>query len=278
MVITPQQIIQAINQSEFTLHYQPISNLANGEITGLEALVRWHSPLHGKVDPADLIEIIESSATLIARFHRWLLIKCFRQMVEWQKQGICYRIFLNFSVRYLERPDCFDLVRSLLEQYQINPNSLGIEVTESQPILDLAAIQFSLNQFEQLGMEIALDDFCTANCALAYLTDLPHNTIKIDRKFIQALTAANAEYRYRNTIIVESLIEMAFKLGKKVIAEGVESHKQLEAVTFLGCDAYQGYLICPPLPVEVLTEILLKDRNYHAKSDFFLTNLPAIAV
>lgn len=276
MRLTAQQVTQAINQAEFTLHYQPISSRSTGEIIALEALVRWQSPLHGQVPPIKLIKIIEDSPTLNARFHRWLLTKCFSQIIEWQKQGIFYPVFLNFSVRYLERPDCFDVVRSLLTQYHINPKAIGIEVTESQPVVDLAAVQFSLTRLQQLGIDISLDDFCTAHCTLEYLTDLPHNTIKIDRKFVQNLTHPEDQYRYRNTIIVESILEIAFKLGKKVIAEGVESHKQLEAVTFMGCDAYQGYLLCPPLPVEILTGILLKNLNYQTKANFFPTDVQLV--
>jgi len=260
--ITAQHIEEAIDNGEMVLHYQPLSNLTSGEITGLEALVRWHSPKLGQVDTAHFIKILEhSDISLIAKFHRWVTITAFEQILTWQEVGISLTVYLNFSARYLQERDCLNLIKSLVQDYKISTSWFGIEVTESHSIQDMKAIQFVLNKLTDMGIKISLDDFCTSYCSLEYLSDLPTHAIKIDRRFTQGLTSDDFQRQSCINIIVESIIEMAFKLGIEVVAEGVETLKQLEKVTFLGCDSYQGYLLCPPVPVDVITQMLFSNRT-----------------
>ena len=260
--ITAQHIEEAIDNGEMVLHYQPLSNLTSGEITGLEALVRWHSPKLGQIDTAHFIKILEhSDISLIAKFHRWVTISAFEQILTWQEVGISLTVYLNFSARYLQERDCLNLIKSLVQDYKISTSWFGIEVTESHSIQDMQAIQFVLNKLTDMGIKISLDDFCTSYCSLEYLSDLPTHAIKIDRRFTQGLTSDDFQRQSCINIIVESIIEMAFKLGIEVVAEGVETLKQLEKVTFLGCDSYQGYLLCPPVPVDVITQMLFSNRT-----------------
>lgn len=267
--ITAQHIEEAIDNGEMVLHYQPLSNLTSGEITGLEALVRWHSPKLGQIDTAHFIKILEySDISLIAKFHRWLTITAFKQILTWQEVGICIPVNLNFSARYLQERDCLNLIKFLVQDYKISTSYFGIEVTESHSIQDMQAIQFVLNNLHSMDIKISLDDFCTSYCSLEYLSDLPAHTIKIDRRFIQGLTCDNFQRQNSFNIIVESIVEMAFKLGKEVVAEGVETLKQLEMVTFLGCDSYQGYLFCPPAPVDVITQMISRERTHRDSHTF----------
>ncbi|AFY73805.1 EAL domain-containing protein [Synechococcus sp. PCC 7502] len=260
--ITAQNIEEAIDNGEMLLHYQPQSNLTSGEITGLEALVRWHSKTLGHVDTAHFINILEhSDINLIAKFHRWLTITAFEQILTWQQVGISLPVYLNFSTRYLQERDCLNLIKSLIHDYQISPSAFGIEVTESYSIKDMDGIKFVLSELHNMEIRIALDDFCTSYCSLEYLSDLPADIIKIDKRFIQGLTSDNFQRQNSIQIIVESTVEMAFRLGIEVVAEGVETLKQLEAVTFLGCDTYQGYLLCPPVPVALITQMIISERT-----------------
>jgi EAL domain-containing protein (putative c-di-GMP-specific phosphodiesterase class I) len=260
--ITPQLIEEAIDNGEMVLHFQPQSNLISGEINGLEALVRWHSKTLGSIDTAYFINILENSdISLIAKFHRWATITAFEQILTWQKLGILIPVYLNFSTRYLQERDCLNLLKSLIQDYQIKPSWFGVEVTESFAIKDMEGIQFVLNNLHSMGVKIALDDFCTSYCSLEYLSELPADIIKIDKRFIQGLIGDSYKRQSSINIIVESIVEMAFKMDIEVVAEGVETLKQLEAVTFLGCDAYQGYLLCPPIPVDLVTKMILNERS-----------------
>jgi len=260
--VTVQQIEAAIDNGEMVLHYQPQSSLSSGEISGLEALVRWQSETLDQVDTSYFINILEhSDIRLIAKFHRWLTITAFKQILTWQQLGISLPVYLNFSARYLQEPECVNLIEELIQTYQISPAWFGIEVTESFAISDMSGIQFVLNHLHCIGVTIALDDFCTSYSCLEYLTELPSHAIKIDKKFIQDLTSEHSERKHSINIILESIVDLAFKLGKKVIAEGVETLPQLEAVTFLGCDAYQGYLLCHAVPVDLITQMILSERN-----------------
>ncbi len=260
--ITAQHIDEAIDNGEMVLHYQPISNLTSGEITGLEALVRWHSKKLGQIDTAHFIKVLEhSDISLIAKFHRWLTITAFEQILTWQQIGISVPVYLNFSSRYLQEQDSLNLIKSLVQDYKISTSWFGIEVTETHSIHDMQGIQFVLNKLSNMGIKISLDDFCTSYCSLEYLSDLPAHAIKIDRRFVQGLTSDDFQRQNSINIIVESIIEMVFKLGIEVVAEGVETLKQLEIVTYLGCDSYQGYLLSPPAPVDVITQMLFSKRT-----------------
>jgi EAL domain-containing protein (putative c-di-GMP-specific phosphodiesterase class I) len=265
--ISSEQIQEAIESGEMELHYQPQSNLVSGGISGVEALVRWNSKTLGSVSTVHFINILESSEIgLIAKFHEWLIRTAFRQIVAWRKIGISVPIDLNFSTRYLQERECLTIVEQLLQEYDLPPSCFGIEVTESFSISHLKEIQFVLESLNKIGIGIALDDFCTSYCSLEYLSELPVTKIKIDKKFIHQLDNKSLQRQNAINIILESVVEMAFNLGITVVAEGVETFKQLEAVTLIGCDSYQGYLFCPPIPADLATETIFKELNWQANS------------
>ncbi len=163
------KIEEAINNGEMALHFQPQSNLISGEINGLETLVRWYSKTLGSIDTAYFIKILENSdISLIAKFHRWVTITAFEQILAWQKVGISIPVYLNFSTRYLQERDCLNLLKSLIQDYQIEPSWFGIEVTETFLIKDMNGIQFVLNNLHSMGIRIVRDDFSTSYCSLSF--------------------------------------------------------------------------------------------------------------
>jgi EAL domain-containing protein (putative c-di-GMP-specific phosphodiesterase class I) len=261
-------IEEAIDRNEFLLHYQLQSCIKTGEFIGMEALTRWQSKALGQVDTQQFIKVLEEShIDLIAKFHQWLLHSAFTQIVAWREVGISVRVFLNFSTRYLQERECLPLITDLLQAYNLPPSCLGIEVTESCSISNMTDIQYVLKGLKRKGIEIALDDFCTSYCSFEYLAELPANKIKIDKQFIQCLGKKPGDLQNSVSIILESIIDMALKLGIEVIAEGVETIHQLEQVTFLGCDAYQGYLYCPPVPAFYASAMVLNaQRGYKNNS------------
>jgi EAL domain-containing protein (putative c-di-GMP-specific phosphodiesterase class I) len=256
----------AIDRNEFVLHYQPQTSVITGKVVGMEALARWQTKTLGYVDTVQFIQVLEDSGIdLIAKFHRWVIRAAFIQIVEWRAIGISVPVFLNFSTRYLQERECLTFIKALLQEYNLPTSCFGIEVTESCSITNMPDIQFVLQNLYEMGVEIALDDFCTSYCSLAYLTELPATKIKIDKQFIQNLDSKNStskSYQGQNsvTVIIESIIDLALKLGIEVIAEGVETMKQLEQVTYLGCDVYQGYLFYPPVPACYISGIVLKEN------------------
>jgi EAL domain-containing protein (putative c-di-GMP-specific phosphodiesterase class I) len=262
VTLDAESIEQALKNQEFTLHYQPQSDLCSGRIVRVEALARWNSNTLGDIDTGLFINILENSTNeLIAMFHEWVIRTAFSQILAWREMGINTPIDLNFSTRYLQERECLSLIKNLLQEYDLPPSCFGIEVTESCSITNMAGIQFVLQNLHQMGVEIALDDFCTSYCSLDYLSELPATKIKIDRRFIHRLDGDSLQAQISTCIILESVIDMAAKLGMLIVAEGIETLKQLEQVTLLGCDAYQGYFFCPPVPYDIATSIILGEKS-----------------
>jgi EAL domain-containing protein (putative c-di-GMP-specific phosphodiesterase class I) len=256
----------AIDRDELLLHYQPQTSVTTGKVVSMEALARWQTKTLGYVDTFQFIQVLEGSEIdLIAKFHRWVIRAAFIQIVEWRAIGISVPVFLNFSTRYLQERECLTFIQTMLQEYNLPTSCFGIEVTESCSITNMPDIQFVLQNLHEMGVEIALDDFCTSYCSLAYLTEFPVTKIKIDKQFIQNLDPKNSTpkpYQGNNpvAVVIESIIDLALKLGIEVIAEGVETMKQLEQVTYLGCDVYQGYLYYPPVPACYISGIVLKEN------------------
>jgi EAL domain-containing protein (putative c-di-GMP-specific phosphodiesterase class I) len=282
--INSELIEEAIDNGELLLHYQLQSSLQDNKIVGMEALTRWQSPTFGYVNTAQFIDILEhSEIELIAKFHKWMICTAFTQIVAWRAMGITVPIFLNFSTRYLQQQECLTLIQTMLQEYNLPASCFGVEVTESYSITNMADIKFVLQSLHRMGIQIVLDDFCTSYCTLEYLTELPASKIKIDKQFIQSLGDKSgdksSEYPNSILIILESVIDMAMKLGIEVIAEGVETVQQLEQVTYLGCDSYQGFLYYPPVPAHYASAMILNSQN-HKEYQFSSTSetiLQAIA-
>jgi diguanylate cyclase (GGDEF)-like protein len=242
-----------LERSELCLNYQPMVSLASGEITGLEALVRWDHPTRGQLDPADFIAVAEETG-LIAPIGRWVQETACRQMVEWHELQPDQRpldISVNLSARQVSHRDLCAQIAEILSRTGLDPGHLRLEITESVLVEESASARLSLEGLSELGVGLVLDDFGTGYSSLAYLNRFPLDALKIDRSFVEALGIEQ-----ERTAIVEAIVGMARALSLDVIAEGVENEAQLSELRRLGCDFAQGHLFSRPLSPEKVTDLL----------------------
>jgi diguanylate cyclase (GGDEF)-like protein len=246
---------RAIDDREFVLHYQPIVNVESGSISAFEALVRWQHPRRGLIFPDEFIGIAEESG-LIAPLGDVVLREACRQNKEWQDEGLkIVPIAVNFSAKQFQTGDPVGRVREVLEETNLSPDYLDIELTESAIMRDPAFATETLLQMRKLGLRIAIDDFGTGHSSLAYLKRFPITKLKIDKAFVQALLRDP-----KDAAICRAIISMAHNLQLKAVAEGVEEARQLEFLRRPGCDEVQGYLIARPQDA-VATERLLAGES-----------------
>lgn len=246
-----QRLPRAISDNELVLHFQPKVRLTDYRITGFEALVRWQHPELGLIYPNEFIPAAEETG-LIAALGAWVVENCCRQLKYWEAQGLNpVPIACNVSARQLQDSHLASQLVGRLEQYEIEPRLLEIEITETSLVESMEQAREILGALEQLGMRIALDDFGSGFSGLDYVRNFPIHTIKIDRSFISDIRS-----RQDDAVIVSSIISMAHNLGLSVIAEGVEMLDQLIHLRTYGCDEAQGYLISRPVPSEAATELL----------------------
>jgi diguanylate cyclase (GGDEF)-like protein/PAS domain S-box-containing protein len=247
------ELRRGIERDELTLAYQPVVCLANGEITGLEALVRWKHPERGQLDPPEFIAVAEESG-LIEPLGRWVQEGACRQIIEWHHQRPDSRpldVSVNLSARQVARRDLAESVAEVLQLTGLDPIHLRLEITESVLVEESASARETLEALSELGVRLVLDDFGTGYSSLAYLNRFPLDALKIDRSFVDALGVEQ-----ERTAIVEAIIAMARALSLDVIAEGVENEAQLSELQRLGCDYAQGHLFSRALPAEKLSGML----------------------
>jgi predicted signal transduction protein with EAL and GGDEF domain len=233
---------RALDQRQLSLHYQPIVELATGQLVGFEALLRWEDPELGLVSPASFIPIAEEIG-LIVPISEWVLTEACRQLMAWQGSGLGQlSVAVNLSGVHVNRRTVCAMLAHALENSELSPQYLEIELTETSLMsVEIDAVQV-LQDIKQLGVKIAIDNFGTGYSSLNYLRNFPINHLKIDRSFISDLTATNG-----NRAIVSAIVAMAHSLGLQVIAEGVETEIQMEVLRTLGCNYVQGYLFSRPL-------------------------------
>jgi diguanylate cyclase (GGDEF)-like protein len=242
-------LFRAVRRREFALYYQPQYALNNGELVGLEALVRWQHPREGLRFPKDFVPAAEQSG-LIVEIGTWVLESACRQLALWRDEGIApARLALNVSVQQLRAADFVSLVSDTLARMTLPPQSLELEVTESVFADDEARL--ALRNLAALGVRVALDDFGTGYSSLNYLRQHPVDAIKIDRSFMSEVPD-----NYQATTLLATIIDMAHALGKQVVAEGVETLPQLDYLRQRGCDVAQGFVLARPLNVADVTERL----------------------
>jgi diguanylate cyclase (GGDEF)-like protein/PAS domain S-box-containing protein len=237
----------ALARQEFLLHYQPQAN-SQGKLVGAEALVRWLHPLRGLVSPGDFISAAESSG-LILPLGRWILQTACRQLVRWAAQPEMAHLSLavNVSARQFKHPDFVRDVLAVLDETGAPASRLELELTESQVVDDVAGVVLKMNELKQRGVRFALDDFGTGYSSLSHLKRLPLDQLKIDQSFVRdLLTDADDE------AIVKTIVALGQALSIEVIAEGVETSAQREALERLGCQYFQGYLLARPGPSDLL--------------------------
>jgi diguanylate cyclase (GGDEF)-like protein len=240
---------RAIEREEFVLHYQPKMTLAPRRIASVEALIRWRSA-EGLIQPASFIPLLEESG-LIVPVGAWALKRAMLDQLDWTAQGLTVpRIAVNVSPIQLRHAGFLDVVRQALGDGGA-PAAIDLEITESVIMEDIAANIEKLKAIRLLGIDIAIDDFGTGYSSLGYLTQLPVQSLKIDRSFVAAM-----EKEPSAMTLVSTIISLAHSLRLKVVAEGVETERQAELLHLLHCDEMQGYLFSKPVPAEVLADAL----------------------
>ncbi|HYH53687.1 MAG TPA: EAL domain-containing protein [Solirubrobacterales bacterium] len=247
------ELRHALDRDELALHYQPVVNLRSGDITGLEALVRWRHPERGTLDPAEFVPIAEDSG-LIEPMGRWVQDRACRQAVEWHQLRPDARpldVSVNLSARQVAHRDLPATVEEILNRSGLEPINLRLEITESVLVDESATVISSLQALDELGVRLVLDDFGTGYSSLAYLNRFPFHALKIDRSFVDALGIEQEA-----TAIVEAIIGMARALSLEVIAEGVESEVQLSELRRLECDYAQGHLFHAAMPEREVSRLI----------------------
>jgi diguanylate cyclase (GGDEF)-like protein/PAS domain S-box-containing protein len=240
------QLRQALEKSEFVLHYQPKVNLASGKITGVEALIRWDDPRTGLVPPNRFIPILEETG-LINEVGYWALRQAMADCKRWREAGwSAVRIAVNVSPLQLRNRKFIEEIQQVVGKYGIDAASLELEITESMIMENVQHTIATLQEIRAMGVTIAIDDFGTGYSSLSHLARLPIDTLKIDRSFVMEMIGPAVGLG-----LVSTIISLAHSLKLKVIAEGVETEEQSRLLALLGCDEMQGYLFSKPVPIDV---------------------------
>lgn len=245
-----QALRRALERDEFVLFYQPIHNIADGSLKGVEALVRWIRPEHGMVPPDEFIPIAERTG-LIVPLGAWVLDEALRQLSVWTRSGSVpadFHVSVNLSPVQLSDPTLVDTIRRTLVEHHLDASHLMLEMTETALIEDRSRMQKTVTALAEAGASLSIDDFGTGYSSLAYLRYLPAKELKVDRSFVAGLTT-----NPRDAALVAAVIGLAHEFGMTCVAEGVETAEQLERLRYLGCDLAQGYFLGRPVPAEELT-------------------------
>jgi diguanylate cyclase (GGDEF)-like protein len=236
-----EELERALKFRELIVQYQPIVDLATGEATAVEALVRWNHPGRGRIPPAEFIPLAEDTG-LIVPLGRYVLEEACTQVAE---RHPTLRLQVNLSAIELEHPDLIRTVADVLQRTGIAPDRLVLEVTETLLVQDAERGARTLQQLRDLGVQLALDDFGTGYSSLSYLRNLPLDTLKIAREFVEGLAFSDHDAAF-----VRLIVGLAKTVGLKVVAEGIETRAQLDMLREIGCDLGQGFYFAAPLDVD----------------------------
>lgn len=259
----------ALEQSQLQLYYQPIIDLQSNEVTGFEALLRWHHPQRGLVSPAEFVPIAEETG-LILPIGLWVLTEACRQIQVWQERfpkKPPLTISVNISAKQFSAPGFIEQIEAILRQAVLDTNTLKLEITEGVYLNRSEEVDAIFKKLHSLGIQFHIDDFGTGYSSLSYLQYFPIQTVKIDQAFVNRI-----DDRDNNRDIVRTITAMAHDLGMETVAEGIETIEQLNYLKKLGCNYGQGFLLGRPLDREG-TEKLLK-TPLHYLSDEPLVMMP----
>jgi diguanylate cyclase len=237
----------ALERHQLKLYYQPKIHGASGQVTGVEALIRWDHPVRGLMSPEVFIPVAERFG-LIGHIGNWVIEEACRQIRQWLDLGLRMRVAVNLSMHQLRQDDLVPRIRRALDAHRVDPALLTFEITESVAMEDTQATMRSFGHLARVGASLAIDDFGTGYSSLAYLRKLPARQLKIDRGFV-----ADVEHSSDALAVVDAVIKLAHALGLKVVAEGVETERQRDVLLGLRCDELQGYLYARPMPAQMLT-------------------------
>ena len=234
----------ALINNDFYLVYQPQFDIKTGDVRGFEALMRWYDKELGDIGPAIFIPLAEETG-MILEIGDWVLNTAFCTLKNWQQKYSFKGIMsINISPMQLKQPNFIENIRNLLIKYNLNPDTVEIEITEGIMIENMNEAIEELNSLKNIGLRISLDDFGTGYSSLSYLQVLPLNTLKIDKSFITGITEKNGI----QANITNSIITMVTKMGLQTIAEGVEKNEQLQILKEFNCHIVQGFLRGKPMP------------------------------
>ncbi|HYH42827.1 MAG TPA: bifunctional diguanylate cyclase/phosphodiesterase [Burkholderiales bacterium] len=243
MLLLEQDLRRAVGRDEFLLHYQPQLDLRTGKLVGMEALIRWQHPERGLISPAQFIPIAEER-DLIVPIGNWVLREACRQNRAWQDCGLDpMTVAVNLSAVQLQQRDLRDNVSRVLSECGLAAEHLELELTESAVVRDTARSIETMRQLQEIGVSISLDDFGTGYSSLSQLKALPLDKLKIDQSFVRGLPDDPCDLA-----ISSAIVGMGKAMGLTVIAEGVETAAQMEALRSIGCGGIQGYHLARPLP------------------------------
>ncbi|MDP9293061.1 MAG: EAL domain-containing protein [Actinomycetota bacterium] len=252
------ELRRGLDKRELVLYYQPKAVLADGEVHGVEALLRWNHPVRGLVPPDDFIPVAQQTG-LIKPLTLYVIDEALRQCRAWLDDGLRLAIAVNLSTRNLLDVDFPTQVAGLLDRWEVDPSLLEFEITESAMLADPTRTKLILERLSQMGIRLSIDDFGTGYSSLAYLKRLPVSEIKVDRSFVM-----NMDEDEDDATIVRSTIDLGRNLGLEVVAEGVESAQVWDHLKALGCTAAQGYYLSRPVPAPELRTWLLQRRKARA--------------
>jgi EAL domain-containing protein (putative c-di-GMP-specific phosphodiesterase class I) len=256
---TESDLWRAIARDELLVHYQPKVDLQNGQVTGVEALVRWNHPEHGILPPAHFIPVAEETG-LIVPIGAWVLEEACRKAREWRAARPEYAdlsLSVNLSARQLVQPTLVDTVAQILERTATPPQLLCLEITESVLMRGVEATIASLEGLKGLGVTIAVDDFGTGYSSLSYLSRFPVDVLKVDRAFVNEISASAETWP-----IVAAVIGLSKALGLATVAEGVERADQETALRALGCELAQGFRFAYPQAPEALDDLIASGQPW----------------
>ncbi|USD42533.1 bifunctional diguanylate cyclase/phosphodiesterase [Vibrio sp. SCSIO 43135] len=244
------EITYAIEESQFSLAYQPKVSTDTNQLMGAEALLRWVHPELGVISPVEFIAIAEKS-TQIVPIGRWVINEACRQGKEWLQQGHQIAISINVSTVQFVHDDVYKVVSEALVKHAFPAHFLEVEITETTLMKQYDKVVENCNKLRKLGVTVAVDDFGVAYSSLNYLKRLPIDVLKIDKSFIDECVEVHTDH-----MLVKTIIQMGQNMGKRVVAEGVETAKQLSLLQEEQCDWYQGYLFSKPLYPDEFSKLL----------------------
>ena len=241
------ELRKALERNEFELHYQPQLNMTSKELLSMEALIRWNHPEHGQIAPCRFIPVAEESR-LIIPIGRWVLREACRQNREWQEKGFPpVRVAVNVSAVQFMETDFVDSIREALEETGLDPRWLELEVTETAIVKDLEKACTDLQNIKNLGVTTILDDFGAGHSSITYLDQMPLDGLKVDRHFVEGMNVVGTSHKSRSSYFIKAFSGLARDLQLNLVAEGIETEHQKEALKALDYTIGQGFLFSVPL-------------------------------
>ena len=239
-----------LDRGELELHYQPKVSVTSGQVTGVEALLRWNSPEFGLVSPMRFIPLAEETRQIIP-IGDWVLRTACQQQLLWQQQGLQLNMAVNLSAVQFKSPTLVERIAALIDETGIQPENLELELTESALVDKPDDVVRVLEQLRSLGCGISIDDFGTGYSSLSYLKNFPVTILKIDRSFVRDLSHNSGD-----RAIAQSVVSLATNLDMKTVAEGVEEPEQLEILKQIGCTYIQGFIHSRPVPADQIPAVV----------------------